>query len=115
MSSFQLQSPAIWASIHEATSTTDDPTRTSCFELSSQLVAKYINPRLRSCELSASTSFEARARANPGIILRVTEGRILVDNGSSADIITWRCFVQMGFIEEDLKKFMYPQIGFGGG
>lgn len=41
-------------------------------------------------------------------------GRILVDIGSSTNIITWQCFVQMGFTEKDLKKSTYPLIGFGG-
>jgi hypothetical protein len=36
-------------------------------------------------------------------------GRILVDMGSSVDVITWRCFIQM-----DLKKLVYPLIGFSG-
>ena len=31
-------------------------------------------------------------------------GRILVDNGSSADILVWQCFVKMGFTEAALKK-----------
>jgi hypothetical protein len=31
-------------------------------------------------------------------------GRILVDTVSSVDAITWRCFIQMGFTEKDLKK-----------
>ena len=41
-------------------------------------------------------------------------GRILVDNGSSADILVWQCFVKMGFTETALKKSQYPLIGFGG-
>jgi hypothetical protein len=41
-------------------------------------------------------------------------GRILVETGSATDILTWRCFVQMGFTEKDLKKSVYPLIGFGG-
>jgi len=41
-------------------------------------------------------------------------GRILVDNGSSADILVWQCFVKMGFTEAALKKSQYPLIGFGG-
>jgi len=41
-------------------------------------------------------------------------GRILVDNGSSADILVWQCFVKMGFTEQALKKSQYPLIGFGG-
>jgi glyoxylase-like metal-dependent hydrolase (beta-lactamase superfamily II) len=41
-------------------------------------------------------------------------GWILVDTGTSADIITWRCFVQMGFTEKDLKKLVYTLIGFEG-
>src|SRR6185437_6071350 len=41
-------------------------------------------------------------------------GRILVDNGSSADILVWQCFVKMWFTEAALKKSQYPLIGFGG-
>jgi len=41
-------------------------------------------------------------------------GRILVDNGSSADILVWQCFVKMGFTETALHKSPYPLIGFGG-
>ena len=40
-------------------------------------------------------------------------GRILVDNGSSADILVWQCFVKMGFTEKALQKSQYPLIGFG--
>jgi hypothetical protein len=40
-------------------------------------------------------------------------GRILVDNGSSADILTWQCFTSMGFRKEDLKKAEHPLYGFG--
>ena len=31
-------------------------------------------------------------------------GRILVDNGSSTDILVWQCFVKMGFTEKALQK-----------
>jgi hypothetical protein len=41
-------------------------------------------------------------------------GRILVDMGSSANVLTWWCFVQMGFTKKDLKKSVYPLIGFEG-
>ena len=41
-------------------------------------------------------------------------GRILVDNGSPADVLTWQCFVKMGFTEKNLDKSQYPLIGFGG-
>ena len=41
-------------------------------------------------------------------------GRILVDSGCSADIITWQCFVKMGLTEQNLYKSQYPLIGFGG-
>ena len=41
-------------------------------------------------------------------------GRILVDNGSPADVLTWQCFVKMGFTEKNLHKSQYPLIGFGG-
>ena len=30
--------------------------------------------------------------------------RILVDNGSSADILVWQCFVKMDFTEKALQK-----------
>jgi hypothetical protein len=40
-------------------------------------------------------------------------GRILVDNGSSTDILTWQCFTGMGFKKEDLKKAEHPLYGFG--
>ena len=41
-------------------------------------------------------------------------GRILVDNGSSADVLTWQCFVKMGLTEKNLHKSQYTLIGFGG-
>ena len=31
-------------------------------------------------------------------------GRILVDNGSSVDIITWQCFVKIGLTEQNLHE-----------
>ena len=31
-------------------------------------------------------------------------GRILVDNGSSADILVWQCFIKMDFTEKALQK-----------
>lgn len=40
-------------------------------------------------------------------------GRIIVDTGSSADVITWRCFVQMDFTEKNLKS-VYPLTAFRG-
>jgi hypothetical protein len=40
-------------------------------------------------------------------------GRVLVDNDSSADILTWQCFSGMGFKKEDLKKAEHPLYGFG--
>ena len=40
-------------------------------------------------------------------------GRILIDNGSSADVLTWQCFMKMGFTEKNLQKSQYPLIGFG--
>jgi hypothetical protein len=39
--------------------------------------------------------------------------RVLVDNGSSADILTWQCFSGMGFKREDLQKAEHPLYGFG--
>jgi hypothetical protein len=39
-------------------------------------------------------------------------GRVLVDNGSSADILTWQCFSDMGFKREDLQKAEHPLYGF---
>jgi hypothetical protein len=41
-------------------------------------------------------------------------GRILIDNGSSANVLTLQCFLKMGFIEKNLLKSKYPLIGFGG-
>ena len=38
----------------------------------------------------------------------------MVDNGSSADILVWQCFVKMGFTEKALQKSQYPLIGFEG-
>jgi hypothetical protein len=40
-------------------------------------------------------------------------GRVLVDNGSSADILTWQCFSDMGFKREDLQKAEHPLYDFG--
>jgi len=41
-------------------------------------------------------------------------GRILIDNGSSVDILIWQCFIKMGLIKNHLQKPQYPLIGFGG-
>ena len=41
-------------------------------------------------------------------------GLILVDNGISANVLTWQCFLKMGFNEKNLHKSQYPLIGFGG-
>jgi len=38
----------------------------------------------------------------------------LFDNGSSADILVWYCFIKMGFTEKALQKSQFPLIGFGG-
>jgi hypothetical protein len=40
--------------------------------------------------------------------------RILVDNGSSADILYWPTFQQMGIDRDRIKPFAYPLVGFGG-
>lgn len=40
--------------------------------------------------------------------------RILVENGSSADIITRWCFTRTGFNKKDLRKAKNPLYGFGG-
>jgi hypothetical protein len=40
-------------------------------------------------------------------------GQVLVDNGSSTDILTWQCFSDMGFKIEDLQKAEHPLYGFG--
>jgi hypothetical protein len=39
-------------------------------------------------------------------------GRVLVDNESLADILTWQCFSDMGFKKEDLQKAEHPLYGF---
>jgi hypothetical protein len=39
--------------------------------------------------------------------------RVLVDNGSLADILTWQCFSGMRFKREDLQKAEHPLYGFG--
>ena len=39
---------------------------------------------------------------------------ILVDTGSLADIITYKCFQNMGFSDKDLKVPDKPLFGFGG-
>ena len=60
--------------------------------------------------LSSSGPTSARIQCTSGNDV----GRILVDNGSSADILVWQCFVKMGFTETALHKSQYPLIGFGG-
>jgi hypothetical protein len=40
--------------------------------------------------------------------------QILVDNGSSADILYWPAFQQMGIDQERIKPFGSPLVGFGG-
>jgi hypothetical protein len=40
-------------------------------------------------------------------------GKVLVDNGSSTDKLTWQCFSGMGFKKEDLQKAEHPLYGFG--
>jgi hypothetical protein len=39
--------------------------------------------------------------------------RVLVDNGSSVDILTWQCFFGMGFKRGDLQKAEHPLYSFG--
>ena len=41
-------------------------------------------------------------------------GQILVYHGSSTYVLTWQCFVKMGFTEKNLHKTQYLLIGFGG-
>ena len=40
--------------------------------------------------------------------------RILVDNESSADILYWLVFQQMGIDRDRIKPFGSPLLGFGG-
>jgi hypothetical protein len=40
--------------------------------------------------------------------------QILVDNGSSADILYWPAFQQMGIDRDRIKPFGSPLVGFGG-
>jgi hypothetical protein len=40
--------------------------------------------------------------------------RILVDNGSSIDILYWPAFQQMGVERDKIKPFGSPLVGFGG-
>ena len=40
--------------------------------------------------------------------------RILVDNGSSADILYWPVFQHMGIDRDRIKPFGSPLVGFGG-
>ena len=41
--------------------------------------------------------------------------RILVDSGSSVDIITLECLQKLKYIEKDVTPTSQPLIGFGGG
>nr|XP_021842393.1 uncharacterized protein LOC110782534 [Spinacia oleracea] len=43
-----------------------------------------------------------------------TVGRVLVDSGSSADIITLKCLDGLKYSKDDLKTIYQPLIGFGG-
>ena len=43
-----------------------------------------------------------------------TVGRVLVDSGSSADIITLKCLEGLKYSKDDLKTISQPLIGFGG-
>ena len=39
---------------------------------------------------------------------------ILVDTGTSVDIITYKCFTNMGFTDKELRPADKPLFGFGG-
>ena len=62
------------------------------------------------------SGFSTTRKTTPSSFEQTLEeiGRILVDNGSSADVLTWQCFVKMGLTEKNLHKSQYPLIGFGG-
>ena len=41
--------------------------------------------------------------------------RILIDTGSSSDIISWSCLKNLKFDEKNLIQVSHPLVGFGGG
>lgn len=47
-------------------------------------------------------------------IYRKTIRRVLIDTGSSVDIITWKCLELLKYEESDMTRISNPIVGFGG-